>query len=101
VPEGVLVVGGTGLIGRPVARRLLADGFLVRLLVRSTADARASLGADVDYVQGNVQDAESLDRAARGCVGAHVREGWLSKGVHGGLRGVAPMVRQHRLPGGT
>jgi len=30
----ILVIGATGLIGAPVARRLLADGHQVRLLVR-------------------------------------------------------------------
>ena len=32
--ERILVVGATGLIGLPVARRLLADGHQVRVLVR-------------------------------------------------------------------
>jgi nucleoside-diphosphate-sugar epimerase len=40
----ILVIGATGLIGLPVARRLLADGHQVRLLVRDTGRARQRLG---------------------------------------------------------
>ncbi|HXL20815.1 MAG TPA: NmrA family NAD(P)-binding protein, partial [Streptosporangiaceae bacterium] len=36
----ILVIGATGLIGLPVAGRLLADGHQVRLLVRDTGRAR-------------------------------------------------------------
>ena len=39
--EGILILGGTGLLGAPVARRLQADGFPVRLLARDPDKARA------------------------------------------------------------
>ena len=34
--ETVLVIGGTGELGAPVARQLRGDGYRVRLLVRSS-----------------------------------------------------------------
>ncbi len=38
--ETILVVGGTGMLGRRVTRRLLQDGFIVRLLTRDPERAR-------------------------------------------------------------
>ena len=48
-PETVLVVGGTGELGEPVARQLLADGYSVRLLVRDVARAHTLLGPEFEY----------------------------------------------------
>lgn len=38
----ILVIGGTGLIGMPVAMRLIVDGHHVRLLVRDVERAYAA-----------------------------------------------------------
>ena len=71
-PETILVVGGTGMLGSRVVRRLLADGHGVRLLVRNPDRARTMLGTDVQYAAGNVEDPGSIDRALEGCAGVHV-----------------------------
>jgi uncharacterized protein YbjT (DUF2867 family) len=68
----ILVVGATGLIGRPVATQLLSDGFEVRLLVRDAHRARSRLGEGFEYVEGDVGDKTSVARAVRGCRGVHV-----------------------------
>jgi nucleoside-diphosphate-sugar epimerase len=47
----ILVIGATGLIGAPVARRLLADGHQVRLLVRDTGRASQRLGDSFEYLE--------------------------------------------------
>jgi NAD(P)-dependent dehydrogenase (short-subunit alcohol dehydrogenase family) len=47
----ILVIGATGLIGAPVARRLLADGHQVRLLVRDTGRASQRLGDGFEYLE--------------------------------------------------
>ena len=70
--QTILVVGGTGIIGRPVARRLLQDGFGVRLLARDADRARASLGPDFEYFAGDVGDPAAVGRALDGCAGVHV-----------------------------
>lgn len=69
----VLVVGATGGQGGSVARHLLADGrFAVRALTRNpeseTARALADAGAEV--VRGDLDDAQSIRHALRGCWGA-------------------------------
>lgn len=67
-----LVVGGSGMLGEPVARRLAAEGHEVRILSRNPERTRAKLGEQFEYVQGDVENADSLRRALEGCTGVHV-----------------------------
>jgi uncharacterized protein YbjT (DUF2867 family) len=71
----ILVLGGTGMLGGPVARRLQADGFAVRLLARDPQKARALFGDGFEIVAGDVTDLESLEGAIEGCAGVHVSVG--------------------------
>ena len=75
VAETILVAGATGLIGAPVVRQLRGDGFQVRVLVRDARRARARLGQDLEYVEGDVEDAAVVERAVDGCTGVHVSLG--------------------------
>ena len=68
----ILVVGGTGMLGEPVARQLLADGYAVRILSRNPQPAREKLGASFEIVRGDVEDSASLERALAGCAGVHI-----------------------------
>src|SRR5688572_25446985 len=68
----ILVIGATGMLGRPVAERLHAEGFAVRALARSPEQARGLLPAGVDIVQGDVTQPETLARALDGCAGVHI-----------------------------
>jgi uncharacterized protein YbjT (DUF2867 family) len=67
----LIVVGGTGEIGRPVAHQLLADGHSVRLLVRNAERVRARLGPDFEYFAGDVDNSDAIERALEGCTGVH------------------------------
>jgi len=62
----VLVTGGTGFTGGYLARYLATRGDTVRALVRDPARA-ASLPAEIQRVQGDLRDADSLRRAMTGC----------------------------------
>ena len=44
-PDKVLVVGATGMLGRPVVDRLSADGYGVRVLTRDPESARVTTPA--------------------------------------------------------
>jgi uncharacterized protein YbjT (DUF2867 family) len=70
--ETILAVGGTGMLGEPVARRLASEGYTVRVFSRSAESARRKFGAGFEVVQGNVLDVPSLELAMKGCVGVHV-----------------------------
>jgi uncharacterized protein YbjT (DUF2867 family) len=68
----ILVIGGTGMLGKPVAGQLKADGFEVRLLARNPEKARSLFGADYEIVKGDVGDPGSLRAALAGCDGVHI-----------------------------
>ena len=70
--QRVLVVGATGMLGEPVARRLLSDGWQVRCLVRDAAAARVKLGESFDYVVGDVTQPDSLAPAFEDCAYLHL-----------------------------
>jgi nucleoside-diphosphate-sugar epimerase len=60
----VLVTGATGFTGGHLARTLVAYGDTVRALVRSAEPALAAAG--IETVPGDLRDAASIERAARG-----------------------------------
>jgi uncharacterized protein YbjT (DUF2867 family) len=63
---GVLVVGGTGMLGGQVVTELLCRGKQVRALVRPTSDARRLEGAGVEIARGDMMDPASLLQAMDG-----------------------------------
>ena len=68
----ILVVGGTGLLGKPVAQQLKIDGFNVRLLARNPEKARKLFGNGYEIIKGDVDDAVSLRTALTGVDGVHI-----------------------------
>jgi uncharacterized protein YbjT (DUF2867 family) len=70
--QAILVIGGTGMLGEPVARRLQADGHQVRILSRVPDKARARFGTEFEIVKGDVDELTSLVAAMRGCQGVHL-----------------------------
>jgi uncharacterized protein YbjT (DUF2867 family) len=63
----ILVIGATGMLGRPVVVRLFADGFEIRVFTTRLDRARYHFGDNVEYAHGNVGDRESLKLAMQGC----------------------------------
>jgi len=63
----VLVTGATGFIGSHLALRLFAQGASVRGLTRSAAKGTWLFARGIEIVEGDLTDADSLRRAARGC----------------------------------
>ena len=70
--QRLLVVGATGMLGRPVVRRLLQEGFAVRAMARDLARARALLPPACQIVRGDVRDDARLLDALDGCDGAYI-----------------------------
>ena len=63
----VLVTGATGFVGSAMARRLLAEGEAVRVLVRASSDLANIEGLDVERTLGDLTDPASLAAACKGC----------------------------------
>src|SRR5262245_24691738 len=61
------VTGASGFIGANLVHELAARGHRVRALVRSGSDVRGLNGADFERVNGDLNDAEGLNKAMRGC----------------------------------
>lgn len=62
----ILVTGATGNIGARVVRDLARRGLPVRAFVRHVPTARAVLGEDVEFAQGDLTDRAAIRRAAEG-----------------------------------
>jgi dihydroflavonol-4-reductase len=76
-----LVTGATGLVGNNLVRQILERGGTVRALVRSEGVPDCLAGLAVETARGDIRDAESVERAARGvrCVlhaAADTHIGW-------------------------
>ncbi len=67
----VLVTGGTGFVGAHTVKALVDAGHSVKLLVRDPARIEPALGplgvSSLDFVIGDVTDADAVARALEGC----------------------------------
>mmetsp|Transcript_20969 Transcript_20969/g.31797 ORF Transcript_20969/g.31797 Transcript_20969/m.31797 type:complete len:303 (+) Transcript_20969:85-993(+) len=72
--ERILVIGATGMLGEPVVRSLSSDGHMVRAMSRTRSRAAAIFGDDknIEIIQGNIADLESLAAAMKDCTGVHI-----------------------------
>ena len=70
IQNTILVIGGTGLVGGAVARRLQKDGYHVKIMDRNIDSADDI--HDNSVVWGDVLDKPSLEKALWGCSAIHV-----------------------------
>ncbi|MGO9380178.1 MAG: hopanoid-associated sugar epimerase [Dissulfurispiraceae bacterium] len=63
----VLITGATGFIGSHVARLLREKGLEVIALVREENSASVLKSIDVQTINGDVRDYDSIERAVKGC----------------------------------
>jgi len=67
----ILIIGATGMLGIPVARKL-KSGFNVRLLVRNMEKSKTIFGDDYEYVEGDLFNSDVLEKALHNCYGVHI-----------------------------
>ena len=68
----ILVVGATGMLGEPVARRLKEDGFQVRIMVRDKDKAKKMFDESFEIIVGDLKNINSLEKSMNGCFGVHI-----------------------------
>jgi dihydroflavonol-4-reductase len=61
-----LITGATGLVGSAVARKLVAEGTTVRALVRRGSPRAHLEGLGLEFVEGDMRDAQSVRAAMAG-----------------------------------
>ncbi len=64
--DTILVTGASGFVGSAVAQRLVAAGYRVRALVRSTSSRTNLASLDVEIAEGDMRDARAVARAMSG-----------------------------------
>jgi len=70
--ETILVIGATGLLGEPVARKLKEEGYHVRIMVRDMQKAREQFNDEFEKIKGDINDLDLLEKALDGCFGVHI-----------------------------
>jgi uncharacterized protein YbjT (DUF2867 family) len=68
----ILILGGTGLLGRHAANNLQQEGFSVRILARNLQKAQGMYDDSFEIVQGNANNSDDVRKALEGCYGAHI-----------------------------
>ena len=63
----ILVTGASGHLGANLVRRLLKDGQLVRVLLRSESNNEAVQNLDVEKYYGDLRDENAILEATQGC----------------------------------
>lgn len=71
----ILLLGGTGMFGKPTAIQLKADGFQVRILARDVEKAQNIFADGYEIMPGDVTDLAGLEKAMTGCDGVHLSIG--------------------------
>ncbi len=68
----ILILGGTGLLGRPVAHSLAEAGYPVRILTRDPQKAKKIFDSTFEIIPGDPTDNACLEAALAGCYGVHI-----------------------------
>lgn len=64
--QRVLVTGATGFTGSHMTKRLVDEGFDVRILARSSSDTSKQELQGAEIITGDISDRDSVDRAIKG-----------------------------------
>lgn len=100
----ILVIGATGMLGKPVAKQLLKDGFHVRVLARNPQKAQQILGDGFDVHAGDVANSISLRAALKDVDGVHISlkggpsEADFERMDHHATRDIAQLAKESGTP---
>lgn len=70
--DRILVLGGTGMLGKPVVKRLLDSGRVVRVMTRNAEKTRTLFGDAVEVAEGSARNRDQLRAALAECSAVHL-----------------------------
>jgi uncharacterized protein YbjT (DUF2867 family) len=79
--QRILVLGATGLLGKPVALKLKEEGFTVRVFVRSKEKFEEAFDEGYEMAIGDVFAKPSLEKAMEDCTSIHISLSNLDDGA--------------------
>jgi uncharacterized protein YbjT (DUF2867 family) len=100
----ILVIGATGMLGKPVAKQLLKDGFHVRVMARNPQKAQQILGDGFEICAGDVSNSTSLRAALKNVDGVHISlkggpsEADFERMDHQATRDIAQLAKESGTP---
>jgi len=59
----ILVIGGSGLLGEPIAIHFKRNGFIVRFLVRDVEKTAKKFGTEFEIVEGDIKNVLRIETA--------------------------------------
>ncbi len=68
----ILVIGGTGMLGFPVAKQLKNDGYISDILTTNPDRAAEKFGDGFNYIPGDVKSASGLSKTLKDYDGVHI-----------------------------
>ncbi|NIP41414.1 MAG: NAD(P)H-binding protein, partial [candidate division Zixibacteria bacterium] len=93
--DKILVLGATGMLGKPVVKHLVEHGYSVRILVRDGVKAAEMFSSGVEIVHGDLTNEDSLSYALAGCDAVHIS---LPETIElNATRDVIRLVRKNRV----
>lgn len=99
----IAFIGATGMLGKPVAKQLLAAGFAVRALVRDPEKARKGLPG-IELIQGDLKNVSDIENLVAGqdavYVSLSVTQDEREKGWHAetdGMRNLLAAVKKNSI----
>jgi dihydroflavonol-4-reductase len=63
----ILVTGATGFLGHHLVKRLVNDGYDIRILKEKDASMELLKGLKIEVLEGDIRDFESVKKAVSGC----------------------------------
>ncbi|MBI9049974.1 MAG: NAD(P)H-binding protein [Anaerolineaceae bacterium] len=67
----ILVIGATGFLGEPVARKLKEDGYTIRIMARNEEKAQEKFADGFEIIQGDANVIDDVKSALKDCMGVH------------------------------
>lgn len=65
----ILITGGTGSIGKKLIEKLQNSGYRLRILSRKKTESEASASGNFEYIKGNLENSDNLDKAVENADG--------------------------------